>query len=264
MTNADGPPNKQKVAMHVAQIHLHFPKYNHEEYLEALVLELGHNQMLLGIDWLNFHNLEVNWSMPNLQFMCCPKHCSKNVSQFTIRWTTKAEKQPVTLPKTDIDENGLSKERKPDYIKPFQHLFEKKNFDKLPICHEWDHEINLTDDAPPLIPAKTYQMTPVEQEAFDQFVADELKAGKIQESKLPYASPCFFIAKKDDSHCLIQDYQKVNAFTIKDKTPLHHIDDLLDVLKDGKLFTKMDIILGYNIGVLYTPPPPKHWTPSTI
>ena len=66
MTNADGSPNKQKVAMHVAQIHLCFPKYDHEEYLEALVLELGHNQMLLGIDWLNFHNPEVDWSMPNL------------------------------------------------------------------------------------------------------------------------------------------------------------------------------------------------------
>ena len=50
-------------------------------------------------------------------------------------------------------------------------------------------------------------MTPVEQDALDQFIADELKAGKIRESKLPYASPCFFIAKKDGSrHRLIQDY----------------------------------------------------------
>ena len=65
-------------------------------------------------------------------------------------------------------------------------------------------------------------MTPVEQEAIDQFVEDELKAGKICESKLLYASPCFFIAKKDGSHHLIQDYRKINAFTVKDKTPLPH------------------------------------------
>ena len=133
MSNADGSPNKQKVAMHVAQIHLRFPKYDHEEYLEALVLELGHNQMLLGIDWLNFHNPKVDWSMPSLQFMRCPKHCSKNALQLTIRWTAKAENQPVAPPKPEIDENGLSKGLKPDHIKPFQHLFEKKNFDKLPI-----------------------------------------------------------------------------------------------------------------------------------
>ena len=56
---------QQTVATHVAQIHLRFPKYDHEEYLEALVLELGHNQMLLRIDWLNFHNLEVDWSTPS-------------------------------------------------------------------------------------------------------------------------------------------------------------------------------------------------------
>ena len=107
-----------------------FPKYDHEEYLEVLVLELGHNQMLLGIDWLNFHNPEVNWSTPNLQFTHCPKHCSRNASQFTIRWTTKTKKQSVTPPNPDIDENGLSKGIKPNYIKPFQHLFKKKNFDR--------------------------------------------------------------------------------------------------------------------------------------
>ena len=89
-------------------------------------------------------------------------------------------------------------------------------------------------------------MTPVEQEAIDQFVEDELKAGKICESKSPYASPCFFIAKKDGSRRLVQDYRKINAFTVKDKTSLPRIDDLLDILEDGKLFTKMDIIWGYN------------------
>ena len=52
--------------------------------------------------------------------------------------------------------------------------------------------------------------------------------------------------EKDGSRCLIQDYRKINAFTVKDKTPLPRIDDLLDVLEDGKLFTKMDIIWGYN------------------
>ena len=154
MSNADGSPNKQKVAMHVAQIHLQFPKYDHEEYLEVLVLELGHNQMLLGIDWLNFHNPEVNSSTTSLQFTCCPKHCSKNALQLTA----KTEKQPVALPKPEIDENGLSKGLKPNYIMPFQHLFEKKNFDKLLIHCEWDHEIN----APASILARLYRMTPVE------------------------------------------------------------------------------------------------------
>ena len=88
------------------------------------------------------------------------------------------DKWSVAPHKPDMNENGLSKGIKPDYIKPFQQLFERQNFDKIPICHEWD--------------------------------------------------------------------QKISAFTVKDKTPLPCIDDLLDVLEDGKLFTKMDIIWGYN------------------
>ena len=64
----------------------------------------------------------------------------------------------VIITKLDFN-NGLSKGIKPDYIKPFQHLFEK-NFNKLLICCEWDHKINLTGDAPLLIPAKTYRMMP--------------------------------------------------------------------------------------------------------
>ena len=36
----------------------------------------------------------------------------------------------------------------PDYIQPFTHLFNKKKFKKLSERCEWDHEINLTDEAP--------------------------------------------------------------------------------------------------------------------
>ena len=119
-------------------------------------MELGHNQMLLGIDWLNFHNPEVDWSTPNLQFTHYPKCCSKNASQLTIRWTTKAKRLPITPSKPEIDENGSSKGIKPDYIKPFEHLFEKKNFNKLPIHREWDHKISLTEDVPASILARLY------------------------------------------------------------------------------------------------------------
>ncbi|KAF8626079.1 hypothetical protein AX17_006626 [Amanita inopinata Kibby_2008] len=34
------------------------------------------------------------------------------------------------------------------------HLFEKKEFDKLPLHREWDHEINLMNDALKDLPAK--------------------------------------------------------------------------------------------------------------
>ena len=45
------------------------------------------------------------------------------------------------MPKPEIDENGLSKGTKPNYIKPFQHLFKKKNFDKLLMHCEWCQDV---------------------------------------------------------------------------------------------------------------------------
>jgi transposase InsO family protein len=142
---------------------------------------------------------------------------------------------------TPTDVNTL-----PSYVQPYIHLFQKKNFDKLPEHTEWDHEINLTDNAPKELKAKVYPMTVKEREELHAFVKENLESGRIRPSKSPYASPCFFIPKKDGSRRLVQDYRKLNDYTIKDKTPLPLIGELVDKLKDAKYFNKLDIIWGYN------------------
>ena len=55
-----------------------------------------------------------------------------------------------------------------EYIWPFIHLFNKKKFEKLPERHEWDHEINLMNEAPKELNAKAYTMTLKEKEALNQ------------------------------------------------------------------------------------------------
>ena len=66
------------------------------------------------------------------------------------------------------------------------------------------------------------------------------------ESSSKYASPCFFIPKKDGILRLVQDYWKLNQHTIKDKTPLSLIAEVIDKLKEAKYFNKLDLIWGYN------------------
>ena len=56
----------------------------------------------------------------------------------------------------------------PDYIRPFIHLFNKKKFEKLPERREWDHKINIMDEAPKELNAKAYAMTLKEEEALNQ------------------------------------------------------------------------------------------------
>jgi len=87
----------------------------------------------------------------------------------------------------------------PDYIQPFTYLFNKKKFEKLLERREWDHEINLTDEAPKKLNAKAYAMTLKEEEMLNQWLDKQLKAGLIVESKSRYAAPYFYIPKKDRS-----------------------------------------------------------------
>jgi len=134
----------------------------------------------------------------------------------------------------------------PEYIQLFTHLFNKKKFKKLPERCEWDHEINLTDEAPKELNAKAYAMTLKEEEALNQWLDEQLKAGLIVESKSRYAAPYFYIPKKDSSLQLVQDYRKLNQVIIKDKTPLPLIREVIDKLKEAKYFNKLDLIWGYN------------------
>ena len=66
------------------------------------------------------------------------------------------------------------------------------------------------------------------------------------ESKSRYTAPCFYIPKKDSSLWLVQDYQKLNQITIKDKMSLPLIREVIDKLKEAKYFNKLDLIWGYN------------------
>ena len=62
----------------------------------------------------------------------------------------------------------MNPEYLPEYIWPFIYLFNKKKFKKLPERREWDHEINLIDEAPKELNAKAYTMTLKEKEALNQ------------------------------------------------------------------------------------------------
>ena len=57
---------------------------------------------------------------------------------------------------------------------------------------------------------------------------------------------CFYIPKKDRSLQLVQDYRKLNQVTIKDKTPLPLIGEIINKLKEAKYFKKLDLIWRYN------------------
>ena len=93
---------------------------------------------------------------------------------------------------------------------------------------------------------KIYALTLEEEKAPDDFLEENLRTGRIRPSISPMASLFFFVKKKDGKLRPVQDYRKLNEFTVKNRYPLPLIQELIDKLKGAKIFTKMDIRWGYN------------------
>lgn len=68
----------------------------------------------------------------------------------------------------------------------------------------------------------------------------------IRPSTSPWGAPVLFVKKKDGSLRLCIDYRELNKVTIKNKYPLHRIDDLFDQLQDAQVFSKIDLRSGYH------------------
>jgi hypothetical protein len=54
------------------------------------------------------------------------------------------------------------------------------------------------------------------------------------------------VYKKEGPWHMCPTYREINKMTIKDKFPIPIIDELLDELQGGFLFTKLDLHFGYH------------------
>jgi len=93
---------------------------------------------------------------------------------------------------------------------------------------------------------KIYLLSRVEKEEVQEFVKDQLRKGYIRLSKSPQMSLVFFVPKKDGKKRIVQDYQYLNSWTIKNNYPLPLISDLIDSIRKKKVFMKMDLRWRYN------------------
>ena len=57
---------------------------------------------------------------------------------------------------------------------------------------------------------------------------------------------CSFVQKKDGTDRLCVDYRPLNKKTIKNKYPLPNINELFEQLKGAKVFSKLDLRMGYH------------------
>jgi len=79
----------------------------------------------------------------------------------------------------------------------FGKVFSKEESHRFPKSRQWDHAIDLVQDTPKTLDCKTYPLAEGQQRNLDKFLDEHLEKGYIHISNLLYASPFFFIKKKN-------------------------------------------------------------------
>ena len=124
-------------------------------------------------------------------------------------------------------------------------VFGKKQLERMPTRKLWNHTIDVREGFMPR-KGKVYSLSREEKEEVREFVKEQLRKGYIQPSKSPQTVPVFFVGKKDGKKRMVQYYQYLNEWTIKNNYPLPLISDVLENIGMKKLFMKMDLRWGYN------------------
>ncbi|GKC24552.1 hypothetical protein Tco_1026702 [Tanacetum coccineum] len=115
----------------------------------------------------------------------------------------------------------------------------------LPPSREVELRIDLIPRAMSVVKSP-YHLARTEMEELSNQLKELQDKGFIWTSSSPWGAPILFVKKKDGSYRMCIDYRVVNKLTIKNRYPLHRIDDLFDQLQGSRYFSKIDLRSEYH------------------
>ena len=240
-----------------------------------MVTNLGPEDLVLGLPWLRKMNPAIDWREGTLEMRERARRKEKSGHDLEVkaeqiaasrgqrrRWcqakiledpsealwcaagytysTELAEKASKEKPRRTFEEIV------PEDYRQYADVFSEVESERLPMHKPYDHAIDLKPETPETIRSKVYPMPVNEQAELDRFLEENIRKGYIIPSKSPIASPVFFVKKKDGRLQLVQDYRKLNEYTVKNRYPLPLAVDIVNRLRGAKFFTKFDVRWGYH------------------
>jgi len=179
----------------------------------------------------------------------CPPWCGKQIKQREakvedrkdLRWTMEDRERKEEA----MEDRWKVEDMVPKRFHKWLKVFRKQESERMPVHKTWDHAIDLQDKFVPR-KGRIYPLLRIEREEVQAFVDSQLKKGYIRLSKSSQTSSVMFVPKKDGKRRMVQDYQYINKFMVKNSYPLPLISDLVDNMGTKRVFTKMDLRWGYN------------------
>jgi hypothetical protein len=260
--NIDNTSNKSGMITHFLDLNVRTNGINKE--MQFLVMDIGHKEILLGYPWLATFEPKFNWRSAVIDECVLPIIISSinpciTRNQPTIATTLTDEEKYSIVRQLDgecsirvaMDLAIQAGEQQTDAELPKEYqelarLFSDEAADRFPPAREWDHAIDLKPGAPDVLDCKVYPMTRDEDTALKKFLDEMVAKGYIRPSKSPYASPFFFVKKKDGKLRPVQDYRRLNSHTVRNQYPLPLIAQLISDLSGAHIFSKVDIHQGSN------------------
>ena len=94
------------------------------------------------------------------------------------------------------------------------------------------------------IQSRPYRLNPVLSKQADAILDSYLAAGPIQHSTSPWSSPLVCVPKKSGGIRITVNYQKLNKVTEIPQIAIPRVDEVLDTLGGGSIFSVFDLFSG--------------------
>lgn len=235
----------------------------YQDKLQLFAMPLDQYDVILGKPWLTQYNPCIDWQSNTLQFSARgepvilqskpdPQPAAAGsllLSALQLqRAIRKGSSMYVALVRStdeDPDNPGSTSSLAVEICEEFSDVFPESLPAGLPPEREVDHAIETEPGATP--PSKApYRMSPLELDELKRQLQELIDLGFIQPSKSPYGAPVLFVKKKDGSLRMCVDWRALNKITVKNKYPLPRIEELLDRLSGARVFSKLDLRMGYH------------------